>query len=295
VIAPEPATAGCSAWHGPDLVTTSRGGARLAAFRALVESLRTCRGFGGRLIVVDQSPDAAVGDVATRALGARAVVLPSAPCGLSRARNLAAAAVTAPIVGFPDDDAVYFPDTLDRLPAAFADSGVQALCGRLVDPTGHRSAGMVRAPDAAVAQLSLWRILLSATSSTLFLRHPGWVFAEDLGVGTRFGAGEEIELLGRLVGLGGRVAYSSAVRIGHPIVTTRMTPPDKIRSYARGYAAAALRTVRQARSPVPLAHLALTAGAGVAGIVRHPGDPVLRAAYLARLHGLVEGLVERPR
>jgi hypothetical protein len=273
-----------------DLIVTSRGGDRLGAFAALVASLGICRGFGGRLIVVDQSADGSVGRLAVGAFGSRAVVIPSAPCSLSHARNLAKPVVQAPVVGFPDDDAVYFPDTLDRLAGAFADPGLQVLCGQLVDPHGRGSAGMIRAPTDAIARLSWWGVFQCATSAVLFVRHPGWHFAEDLGAGTWLGAGEDTDLVCRLMAAGGRAAYLPEVRIGHPVVTTRTTPPDKVRSYARGYAAMVRRVFHHTRSPAPLAHLALTLAAGVAGIVRSSGDPVLRAAYRARLTGLMEGL-----
>ncbi|MBU6367666.1 MAG: glycosyltransferase [Gemmatimonadetes bacterium] len=276
---------------GPDLVTTSRGGDRLPAFTTLVRSLVACRGFGGRLIVVDQSPDGAVGAVATALLGARAEVIPAAPCGIARARNLAHAAVRAPVVGFPDDDACYFPDTLDPLAEAFADPSLQALCGRLVDPAGTAPAGMARAQPHDRPRLSLWQAFWSANSNTLFVRHPGWRFAEDLGAGTPLGSGEETDLVCRLITTGGRVAYAHGVRVGHPVVTTRGTPPAKLRSYARGYTATALRAARRARSAAPLAHLGLTAAAAVAGVLRTPHDAPLRRAYAARLAGIADALL----
>jgi hypothetical protein len=258
-----------------------------------VRSLLTCRGFGGRLVVVDQSPDGAVGAVATALMGARATVIPSAPCGISRARNLAHAAVRAPVVGFPDDDASYFPDTLDGVADAFADATLHALCGRLVDPTGDASAGIIRPQPHDRARLSLWQACWSTTSSTLFVRHPGWHFAEELGAGTPLGAGEDLDLVCRLIAGGGRVAYATAVRIGHPVVTTRDTPPRKLRGYARGYAATVLRAARHARSAAPLAHLGLTAAAAAVGVLRTPHDPTLRRAYAARLAGLADGLLGR--
>ncbi len=275
---------------GPDLIVTSRGGDRLTAFARLVESLKGCRGFGGRLIVVDQSADGEVARLASGALAERAVILPSPPCSLSHARNLAHSAVRASVVGFPDDDAVYFPDTLDALPAAFADPRLQGLCGRLMAPDGQAAAGMIRAPKACKAQLSLWDALWSTTSAVLFVRHPEWQFAEDLGAGTHLGAGEDTELVCRLIGGGARMAFHPAVRIGHPVVTTRATPPDKVRSYARGYAAMVRRVTARTGSLAPAAHLALTVAAGLAGVLRSLRDPVLHAAYRARLRGIAEGL-----
>lgn len=277
----------------PDLVTTSRGGERLAAFGALVASLTTCRGFGGRLIVVDQSPDGAVGALATRLLGARATVIPAAPCGIARARNLAHTAVRATVVGFPDDDACYFPDTLDGVADAFADPSLQAVCGRLVDPAGTAPAGVVRAQRRNRARLSLWQAFWSVTSSTLFVRHPAWHFAEELGAGTPLGAGEEIDLVCRLIADGGRVAFAHGVRVGHPVVTTRGTPPAKLRAYARGYADTALRAARRARDAAPLAHLGLTTAAAAVGVLRTPHDPTLRRAYAARLAGIADVLLGR--
>lgn len=177
----------------------------------LLDSLdrQTHRGF--RVLVVDQNDD----DRIVPLLSDRGfqLVRLHAPRGLSRARNVALAAITADIVAFPDDDCTYPDDLLARVATAFdSQPGLDGLVGR-----GGPSPPWER-DGAQLTQNNLWN---RAVSYTMFLRAAivarVGAFDEQLGLGSgnAWSSGEEVDYLIRALETGARIQYDPNLVVDH--------------------------------------------------------------------------------
>jgi GT2 family glycosyltransferase len=199
-----------------DLIVATVG--RTGELDALLASLerQTHRGF--RVIVVDQNEDERLKPVLLAHSDLDVQRLRSRP-GLSRARNVALPHVEADLVAFPDDDCAYPDDLLARVARRFAErNDLDILTGRAEDRDGRSSASWPT--DAArLTPSTVWN---RANSHTIFIRRPTLertgTFDESLGLGsgTRWHAGEEIDLLVRALLTGARAEYDPTFVVLHP-------------------------------------------------------------------------------
>lgn len=189
---------------------------RTAELETLLHSLdeQTHRGF--RLVVVDQNADDRVAELlSSHALD---VLHLRSPRGLSRARNVALAALTGDAVAFPDDDCRYPPDLLERVARRFAeDPELGGLTGRAVAADGSVDASWEAEPAVLDAQ-NLWNRVISFS---IFLRR-GLVdrvgaFDERLGLGagSPWSSGEEVEYVLRAIRTGARIEYDPSLTVTH--------------------------------------------------------------------------------
>lgn len=128
--------------------------------------------------------------------------------GVSRGRNDAVQALRGrcEVVGFPNDDCTYPPDTLELVAAAFAGPGAPvAVACTLLEPAGPR----FRLPPrgAALGRRTVWRAIEPATFFRVdaFLDAGG--FRDDLGAGaeTPWQSADGTDLLLRMMAAGGLV------------------------------------------------------------------------------------------
>jgi glycosyltransferase involved in cell wall biosynthesis len=220
--------------------------------------------------------------------------------GVSRARNLGAAAAAGEAVAFTDDDCV--PDT--NWLAALAGAGVAAT-GRILPLHDERSdlvavssrTSTERREFRGEARDLPWEVgsggnLLVARD--LFERLGG--FNEDFGPGARYRAAEDVELLERLLASGARVVYTPDAVVYHQ----RKRPSERLaRRIPYGFGmGAAVGSVGGARSRfLAVRYLgmqvhALAAGAKAVSL-RQMAEPALSTAgfvagaMLYRSSGLV--------
>ena len=144
---------------------------------------------------------------------------------LSRARNLGLSMASGDVVAFPDDDIWYGPDTLEKAVVILADPDVDGISFRVVDEKGTLSAGWMSSCDFKIAAKNIWH---SAVSCSVFLKRRalGDVrFDETLGLGsgTRFGSGEETDLLLTLIERGARLYYYGSNSVFHSSFRKRHT------------------------------------------------------------------------
>lgn len=144
---------------------------------------------------------------------------------LSRARNLGISMASGDVVAFPDDDVWYGPDTLEKVAGMFADQDVDGVSFRVVDEKGVPSAGWMSTSDFKIAARNIWH---SAVSCSVFLRRRALGdarFDENLGLGsgTRFGSGEETDLLLTLIERGARLYYYGSNSVFHSSFRKRHT------------------------------------------------------------------------
>lgn len=197
------------------------------------------------ILVMDQNPDdRLVGIVEcyrNRGLAIRHERLPKP--GLSEARNEGLRIATGVIVGFPDDDCWYEPQTISGIRAAFAeDPSLSGLVADWVEQTA--GGGNQLSGTDSVLSLTAWRDFRggAASSITLFLKRDLLMalhgFDERLGVGKWYGAAEETDLVLRALAAGSRIKQEPKARVHHAFtgtgqVSTNVTA-SAMRARARG-------------------------------------------------------------
>ncbi|BCI52104.1 hypothetical protein NIIDNTM18_13820 [Mycolicibacterium litorale] len=160
--------------------------------------------------------------------------------GVSTGRNAGTPLAGAPVVAYPDDNCWYPRDTfrsvIDLLERRLDLSGVT---GMQVTEAGVPS--MLRwLPDATT--VTRRNFLRTSVSSTIFLRRDALPsltpFDEGVGVGSpgRRGAGEESDLLLRLIAAGRTVEYQPQIRVFQDDDRDQMTPAyiEKMSKYGVG-------------------------------------------------------------
>ena len=137
-----------------------------------------------------------------------AVVVVASTGGASRGRNDALNALRGrcEVVGFPNDDCTYPPDTLERVAEAFAvPTPPVAVACTLLEPTGPR----FRLPPrgAQLDRRTVWRAIEPATFFRVDAFREAGGFRDDLGAGadTPWQSGDGTDLLLNMMGAGGLV------------------------------------------------------------------------------------------
>lgn len=139
--------------------------------------------------------------------------------GLSNARNVALDYVSGEYCCLVDDDAVYPPEWLKKLVKSIKDNNPDVLCGRTKDPeTGEY--GLYGRNESIVFPLNYWEVQKYGISpcccfKTSYLIKIG--FDDNLGVGRRWGAGEETDAIWSIMEMGGRVKYDPSIIVLHPV------------------------------------------------------------------------------
>jgi len=142
--------------------------------------------------------------------------------GLAAARNLALVNASSRLVGITDDDCVPSPEWLSAATAALADPMLGAVCGPVIplpDPTGTLMPVSTRPAKNATTfsrALAPWRI---GSGGNLVARRDWLVrvggYDERLGSGSPGRAGEDVDLLHRLLRAGALIRFEPAAQVFH--------------------------------------------------------------------------------
>ena len=210
--------------------------------------------------------------------------------GLSHCRNIGIRHAVGDLLVFADDDCVLAGDYLATLstyapllsdPLIFGFGNALNLEDDLPLVTTFRPTRGTVGPWRCDTLCSISLVF----NRTTFDRIGG--FDERLGLGTPFPAGEETDLLLRIMAAGGRGVYLDRLTIRHP---RRSRTPDLVRRYETyGFAHGALAR-KHARNPTFLARfgygLVRTLGGLALGLARRDG---LALVYRASLRGKLRG------
>ena len=173
------------------------------------------------VLIVDQNPDDRLYEHVERGMAAGLTIrhLRLDQPSLSGARNFGIAQAKGQVIGFPDDDCWYEPATVARVRSAFAQkSTTDGVVGCWVELAA--SSGDVQAGSLSYAE---WRRFQGkgASSITLFFRRHLFErlggFDERFGVDKWYGAGEETDLILRVLASGARLDYCSPARVHHAL------------------------------------------------------------------------------
>jgi len=196
------------------------------------------------VLVMDQNPDDRLVDAVARYSGEGLCVrherLPKP--GLSEARNQGLRIATGDIIGFPDDDCWYEPETVACILQAFEnDTSLSGLVANWVEQTN--GGGNAHGDTDRPFSLDAWRDFRggAASSITLFSKRSLLLdlqgFDVRLGVGKWYGAAEETDLVLRALAAGARIQRVTDARVHHAYTGSDVVTEPKagaMRARARG-------------------------------------------------------------
>lgn len=273
----------------------------LAAVRAALRA-------GDELVVVDSASRSAATRRVAGDAGAR--VLRCERPGLSRARNLGWRASTQPFVLFTDDDCRPSAGWVQQAVHALREPGTGAVWGR-VTAAGEGAAGLSILDEDTPAELRPGSPLSAAGhGANMAFRREALAavggFDPWLGVGARFGAGEDKDVFWRLVRAGYGVRYAPQAVVSH--LAWRGDAQALRVTYRYGLGAGAITAKRRRIAgdrglvaeecwrfgllPAARALRRRQWTTGAAALARTAG--VLTGATLARRYGVADGILQGP-
>lgn len=183
----------------------------------MLESLTRQKYKNFELVVVDQNPEGFLSDIIEKYSGKINIKYINTNIkGLSKARNIGLKHIQGAIVAFPDDDCVYFEDTLLKVQNYFlSNEDIDFITGKEINDIKYKHI------DKKI-KINKYNIWLHSISFTIFMRKKivdkvGF-FDEQLGVGsgTEYGSGEETDYLLRGLENTGLGVNVSEIVIMHP-------------------------------------------------------------------------------
>jgi GT2 family glycosyltransferase len=178
-----------------------------------------------QIVIVDQSAtDATERRLADRSSVPGLVYVRQPRLGLSASRNGAVAASTGAIVAFTDDDCVPSAGWVEAIDRALGDRELAAVTGAVLDlgPDPSEPRAVPSSLRRATTRRTFRRRALPwvvGTGGNMAIRRT-WLerigpFDERLGAGSPGKAGEDMDMIHRLLRAGGRVQYDPAVEVRH--------------------------------------------------------------------------------
>jgi glycosyltransferase involved in cell wall biosynthesis len=196
--------------------------------------LQTYKNF--ELIIVDQNQDDKIYNIFLQYKEKIDIKhIRSGQQGLSRNRNIGLQECSGDIIAFPADDCEYCYNTLENVVLFFKSNPEYSFytCN-VKDKNGNDS---ILCGNQADAEISVNNFMSTAISFTIFIRAESilcFQFDERLGVGAKYGSGEESDLLLFLIRNNKRGFYHADTYIYHPNSPRNQ---DKLYSYGKGFGA----------------------------------------------------------
>lgn len=159
--------------------------------------------------------------------------------GAAQARNYGAMQANGDILFFPDDDAEIFPNTLENALLALKTTNSDVVFGKCIDREGNDS---VIAFNKKSDFLSIKKYEGMFIEATMFIKRKiflSYLFDNELGVGTFYGAEEAHDLLIRILSDNILVYFTPEIKIYHPQKISNHSNPSEIRrvfTYRCGFA-----------------------------------------------------------
>jgi len=200
-----------------------------------LESLKLQSYTNFELIIVDQNEDDRI-DKIVSGYNMDILVIKSTIKGVSYNRNIGIKRVTGDIIGFPDDDCEYEPDTLMKIATFFKENTNYSFY--TCNTKDKEKIGSVFRSLKKDCNINLINFLNTGISFTMFIRKEalaGFTLDERLGLGTYFGSGEESDLLLFLLKKKLKGKYFAKNYIFHPAKIELL--PKRVKTYSLGHGA----------------------------------------------------------
>jgi len=155
--------------------------------------------------------------------------------GLSLNRNFGLQMATGDIVGFPDDDCIYYPDTLNNILSFFLDPEFKcydAVLGQIYDNNNHQP--LIKNWPQKKSKVTNFNFYKLSSSITLFCKKNNMNFNESMGVGAKFGSCEDVEYIYKMLVSRGKIFYCPNVKVWHPEINFNEVSLKRVESYASG-------------------------------------------------------------
>lgn len=271
------------------LIVTTRN-SRQEEFKRFIDSLISQSYSNFELIVVNQGNDE---DISNIIKPCRFVVkeIPSQLISLSKARNLGLKEAEGDFIAFPDDDCWYDSDLLKRVYTMFNKWQADCISCNVYDPISKRnlSAYKRRKKYVKINELNATRYTISVG---IFCKNNIEQFDEELGVGAKWGAGEETDYIYRLLKKGFNMVYCRDVKVYHPYnLEINNSDIQKAYKYGVGYGALVKKTIKRKQILIIVEYL-ITIIRTIGGIVVYgiKNKRLVSQYYFYRLKGMIFGL-----
>lgn len=188
--------------------------------------------------------------------------------GLSNARNVGLGVANSDYTCLIDDDAVYPLDWLEKVNSVLSTSEMDFLCGYLEDPNTHRKSVPTRylkRVDVKFKKAMVYCISPACVVKTSYLQLMR--FDERFGVGRQWGAGEETDLVWRLIYKKARVVFDPSIVVFHKVAPKSDLPEDKLYKYNVGFGALFKKHLLEYPSIDVLLFIVCSIGRNIAGII----------------------------
>ena len=198
------------------------------------------------LIVVDQNPDRRVLDIVMKYEDKIEIkYIRSSQKGLSLKRNKGLIAREGEIIGFPDDDCEYQPDTLEKVISFFKrKKNYQIYSCRTLERGKTYGTGVMEKRDMDIKKDCVDTTVKSITFFVNYGKDDIILFDENLGVGATFGSGEETDYVLTLLHKGYKGRYFAKDVIFHPAKKGNYKDLQRAYNYALGFGALVKKEVK---------------------------------------------------
>lgn len=237
------------------------------------------------LIVIDQNETDLLEEIINKFKNMINIVyIKSNKKGLSLNRNIGLKFAKGDIIAFPDDDCEYKPDTLEFVNKSFINNNYDMFIINYED----KNTGVCHFKE--IHKIEFNNILRSGISFCIFVKRHilgDTQFDERLGCGSKFGAGEESDMIARLLQKKINAMYYGFYTIFHSKSIDRT---NLIRSYnyALGFGAIHKKFIFKYKKPYYIFNYILRIVRNIIAIIISPYKKYYIAALKGKLYGFIQ-------
>lgn len=160
--------------------------------------------------------------------------------GLSHARNVGIDIASGEYIVLVDDDGFFNPDSLSIAVKVIEEKKLDLLGAKIVDPVTKKQFCYSHSTYIKIIKAFKYMPSLGMVIRTSFIKQIK--FDEDFGVGSKYGAGEETDIVIQAINAGLSVYYSDKYVVNHPVQEDSQLPLERIRLYSYGKGALCKKT-----------------------------------------------------
>lgn len=208
---------------------------RIDPLSRLLASLREQSFQDFEILLADQNPPGYLADLISEFSDLPLRVARISPGGVSAARNTVMSLITGDIVGFPDDDCYYEPDTLQQVSRFFIEH--PEIGGVLANWMPPDEEFIIKSNNAVINRYSAF--VRGETYVQFYRRNVvekvgGFDPTLGPGTGLPYGCGEDTDYLLRVIDAGIKVRRERSIHTRHPCPDLKSFDHSKIYNYGIG-------------------------------------------------------------